>query len=110
MMGFPGCEVFPMAAGLVFEDFKDRVGGLFTPCDDEAPTGALTLAEARLLPARFAPEGVRPPFSLIFLGPDENVLPQKLYRLRHEDLGEVTIFLVPVGRDAKGVSYQAVFN
>jgi hypothetical protein len=38
------------------------------------------------------------------------VPPQKLYRLRHEELGKVTIFLVPIGRDASGVSYQAVFH
>jgi hypothetical protein len=53
---------------------------------------------------------VRPPFSLLFLGKDPRVLPQKLYRLEHGEMGVVTIFLVPIGKDALGVSYQATFN
>ena len=53
---------------------------------------------------------MRPPFSLVFLGKDPRVLPQRLYRLEHEELGTLTIFLVPVGKDAEGVLYQAVFN
>lgn len=96
--------------GLVFEDFKDQVGNVFTVVEEGVPPIALTLKEAAPLPTRYAPKGVRPPFSLTFLGADERVLPQKLYRLKHEVMGEVTIFLVPVGKDVRGVSYQATFN
>jgi hypothetical protein len=95
---------------LVFEDFAGRVGEVFVVDEANFPAIPLTLAEAEPLPARMAPQGVRPPFSLIFLGKDPRVLPQRLYRLEHEEMGEVTIFLVPVGKDAEGVSYQAVFN
>jgi len=38
------------------------------------------------------------------------VLPQRLYRLEHNGLGELDIFLVPIGKDEQGVSYQATFN
>jgi hypothetical protein len=99
-----------MFKNLVFEDFKDRVGGVFTVREEDVPPVSLTLAEATSLPARFTREGVRPPFSLIFSGSAECTLPQRLYRLLHEELGEITIFLVPVGLDAKGASYQALFN
>lgn len=95
---------------LVFEDFKDRVGSVFTPNEPEVPAIPLVLNEAELLPANHAPPGLRPPFSLVFLGADEHILPQRLYRLRHEQMGELVIFLVPVGKDGRGVSYQAVFN
>jgi len=53
---------------------------------------------------------VRPPFSLIFIGASDLILPQMIYRLRHDEMGEVSIFLVPIGKDQRGVSYQAVFN
>ena len=50
------------------------------------------------------------PFSLLFRGPAAPVLDQRTYLLAHERLGELAIFLVPVGRDAEGVRYEAVFN
>jgi len=95
---------------LVFEDFADKVGEVFVIGEQEFPAIPLTLTEAEPLPARTGPNGMRPPFSLIFLGKDPRVLPQRLYRLEHEEMGTLTIFLVPVGKDAEGVLYQAVFN
>jgi hypothetical protein len=97
-------------AGLVFEDFKDRVGSVFTVAEDGIPAIPMTLDEAKPLPARYAPVGGRAPFSLMFRGADMTILPQKLYRLRHAAMGEVEIFLVPVGKDDRGISYQATFN
>lgn len=97
-------------AGLVFEDFKDRVGSVFTVAEEGIPAIPLTLDEAKPLPARFAPEGGRGPFSLMFIAVEMTILPQKLYRLRHKAMGELEIFLVPVGKDERGVTYQATFN
>jgi hypothetical protein len=51
------------------------------------------------------------PFALEFSGPSEPVLEQRIYRLGHPALGELEIFLVPVGLDpAGGLRYEAVFN
>ena len=51
------------------------------------------------------------PFSLIFLGPAGQHLPQATYTLQHADLGELDIFLVPVGPAADGRhQYEAAFN
>lgn len=58
-------------------------------------------------------------FSLIFHGPADRRLPQKLYSLHSDTLGECRIFLVPVGEKAEGegdsrktvgYQYQAIFN
>jgi Domain of unknown function (DUF6916) len=95
---------------LVFEDFADKRGEVFVVSEPPVPAIPLTLTEAALLPTRYAPPGARPPFSLIFLGKDPRVLPQKLYRLEHDGMGIMTIFLVPIAKDAQGVSYQATFN
>ena len=92
---------------LIFEDFEHRAGSVFKHSE---PAVALRLEEATLLPARFAAPDLRPPFSLIFIGPGDMILPQRLYQLTHEEMGEVTIFLVPIGKDQRGVLYQAVFN
>jgi hypothetical protein len=52
----------------------------------------------------------RTPFSIIFLGPMNPILPQRIYRLEHEGLGAFEIFLVPLGPDKGKMQYEAVFN
>ena len=94
---------------LVFEDFKDRVGDVFAIGEEGFPAIPLTLSEAEPITNRLPPDA-RPPFSLIFVGNDPRVLPQRLYRLEHEEMGALTIFLVPVGKGADGILYQALFN
>ena len=94
---------------LRFEDFENTVGHTFTIVEDECVAMTLTLTEAELLHARVPPVG-RAPFSLIFVAKAERVLPQRLYRIEHDGLGTMAIFLVPVGRDASGIQYQALFN
>jgi len=49
-------------------------------------------------------------FSLIFSGPMTPVLPQRIHALRHEKLGELNLFLVPVGPDEQGMRYEVIFN
>jgi hypothetical protein len=95
---------------LVFEDFADKVEQIFVISEQNVPAIPLTLAEAELLPARQARPGIRPPFSLTFLAKDPRVLPQRIYRLEHNDLGQLEIFLVPAAKNAQGVTYCATFN
>ncbi len=49
-------------------------------------------------------------FPLLFQGPDTPVLAQKTYNVKHEYLGELQLFLVPVARDDIGTQYEVVFN
>ena len=62
-------------------------------------------------PSERAGGGERP-FSLFWLGPRDPILPQRIYPLQHPhaEIGTLEIFLVPVGRDASGTLYQAVFG
>ena len=52
----------------------------------------------------------RKPFSLVFLGPPQFVLPQAIYRFEHDAIGAFEIFIVPIGRTPQGVSYEVVFS
>jgi hypothetical protein len=52
----------------------------------------------------------RAAFSALFRGPIRPVLPQRIYRLTNETLGTLELFLVPIGPDADGMRYEAVFN
>lgn len=49
-------------------------------------------------------------FSLLFHGTKDKFLPQKLYDLEHDALGQGSIFLVPVGAKDDVIEYEAVFN
>jgi hypothetical protein len=52
----------------------------------------------------------RSPFSLVFRGGPSPPLPQRIYRVEHEALGALDIFLVPIGPDEVGQRYEAVFT
>jgi hypothetical protein len=48
-------------------------------------------------------------FSAFFEGP-ATLLPQAVYALEHEQMGEFEIFLVPISKSEQGFRYEAVFN
>lgn len=70
----------------------------------------IMLSEVRLLEPHPGPRAQ--PFSLYFSGPGSPVLQQQIFRLVHEQMGELDLFLVPIGPHPKrgGMSYEAVFN
>jgi hypothetical protein len=49
-------------------------------------------------------------YSIIFRGPRDVMLSQRMHRLEHTQLGMLDLFLVPIGVDEQGYSYEAVFN
>lgn len=52
----------------------------------------------------------RIPFSLHFFGPKSFLLEQKTYRLEHDTLEPMELFLVPIGEENGGYLYEAVFT
>ena len=93
-------------APLIGERFRLRVEG-------QAPLD-MTLASVTEIPVSgWRPEDVaehRKPFSLVFNGPPTIVLPQAIYCFEHDGIGELAIFIVPIGRSAEAVRYEAVFS
>jgi hypothetical protein len=49
-------------------------------------------------------------FSVMFVGPGDRLLAQRIYTFEGEPIGRFDLFIVPVGRDAKGIRYQATFS
>ena len=97
-----------MAPILNSQHFADCLDSDFAMAVPSGETVTLRLAQVR--------EGVNTPrqesFSLIFAGPLAPYFPQSIYHLRHEKLGTLEIFLVPIGPDddQKQMQYEAVFN
>ena len=104
-----------MLEQLTVGDFGGHLNAPFPILLETGERLDLELIEARSLgepggsPRR---EPGRPPFSLIFRGPIDRLLPQRVYTVEHPTRGSLGIFLVPLGPegDPKGLHYQAVFN
>ncbi|WP_017328068.1 hypothetical protein [Synechococcus sp. PCC 7336] len=104
-----------MLKELTREDFSDCLKEKFSLALDDRPPLEFELIDVSDLPSRPTSGGSSAnlrsqPFSLLFLGPSEPLLDQQIYRLQHDRIGAADIFLVPVGADAEGVEYEAVFT
>ncbi len=49
-------------------------------------------------------------FSIVFMGPPNIDLGQGIRSLKHQQMGQLELFLVPIAHDQKGIYYEAVFN
>lgn len=60
------------------------------------------------------PRKDKSPFSVLFRGPSDVVLEQQTLQLRNETLGELLLFVVPLGPDLddpeRRILYEAVFT
>jgi hypothetical protein len=84
-------------------DFAALRGDRFRIAPDDSPPFEVELVEVTEIPRE---PGGRAPFSLEFQGGPNPPLPQRIYRVEHEALGPMEIFLVPIASDR----YEAVFT
>ena len=101
-------------ADLTLERFAPLAGSTFSVALDAPWNLRLELAEvAALSPQTSFTGAFRAPFRLIFHGPAQPVHPQATLPLLHPELGQVEIFLVPIGPLAQGTDimrYEAIFT
>ena len=90
---------------LTLADFTPRLGTGFEVAF-QGGSLVLRLQSAQELPSMGRSGGS---FRLEFLGPHQPMLPQATYAFRFGDEA-VGIFIVPIGPDARGMRYEAVFN
>jgi hypothetical protein len=92
--------------------FADRIGEKFRVHDRAAQDLSLQLFEVTDLTSRGGPDSPcsRAAFSVLFHGPRETLLPQRIYRLEHDAGLAFEIFLVPIGPDREGMRYEAIFT
>jgi hypothetical protein len=91
---------------LKISDFAEQVNSKFQMHIDEATAFELELVEANKHGATESPYQ----FSLKFAAPHTAPISQGLYRLDHEKMGELQLFLVPIAKDNQWLYYEAVFN
>jgi hypothetical protein len=52
----------------------------------------------------------REPFSIVFRGPSNVIVPQRVYPLEHDTMGSYELFIVPIGPGQGGMLYEAIFS
>ncbi len=94
---------------LTSDDFSPLLDDEFEVSCDGIPV-SLTLSALDLMEERYSQPGARLSFSLTFLGPLQPLLPQGIYTLRNEALGELELFMVPLGPVGDDQRYEIVLN
>jgi hypothetical protein len=88
---------------LSVSDFAALRGDRFRIAPDGAPPFEAQLVEVTEIGRE---PGGRAPFSIVLQGGPSPPLPQRIYRVEHDELGPIEIFLVPIAADR----YEAVFT
>lgn len=95
-----------MSEAFSVEMFTGHVGSKFLMRYGESQTAELELTSA----ADVGSSPRQAQFSLVFQGSGDTPAAQGIFRLEHDKLGELDLFLVPIGRNSTGISYEAIFN
>ncbi len=95
---------------LTIGDFQEAVHSLFKLDAGEGQVFELELVRVTKMTERDLGKEARSPFSAEFRGPESPILEQRIYRLEGPPLGELELFLVPIGPDSKGMLYEAIFT
>jgi len=93
-------------------EFRENLNTPFrVVVDQEMPKPIdLTLVEVESRPSQADEEAGMERFSVFFLSAPEFLLSQGVFHLSHPRMGEFDLFLVPVGQEANGFRYEAVYN
>ena len=97
-----------MLESFTVETFSGHLGEVFRMYPDASNPLEVELISATGLGE--ASDGHRQPFSLVFRGPGDVLLPQRIYRMEHSEIGTFELFLVPIGPDEEGLRYEAIFT
>lgn len=95
---------------ITLEDFEPCLGQSFLVTPENADGLELELIQVKPLGAAGLAAGARQPFSLLFRGPLQPMLEQQVLKIENPTLGELALFMVPIGPDDNGMLYDVTFN
>lgn len=100
----------PKLETLSADEFRKELGKTFRIHADDSTVDAKLVEVSDVKSHTRRPD--RAPFSVLFEGPPDRPLPQRMYTLENDGMGEIVLFLVTLGPDAdgNGMIYEAVFT
>jgi hypothetical protein len=91
---------------LTHEAFVEQLDSKFRLLGKDAETIELVLVSVSELRTTERQEI----FTIQFRGSADFVIPQNMYRLENEGMGQMDLFFTAVGKDRDSVTYESVFN
>lgn len=92
------------------ESFREHLGTKFRVRAETPRPIELELDEVKDYNAQAGEQARMERFSVYFYGPGDIMLRQGTFTLEHPAMGELMLFVVPVGRDERGTRYEVVYN
>ena len=92
------------------QDFRNHLGSALTVTAPSGESCELKIFAVRDLEKEPRPGTLRAAFAVEFAGPAGLTMPQQIYSVRHADLGDAEIFIVPLAPDVYGSKFEALFN
>ena len=100
-----------MLSRLTHAHFEPCLNQVFQAHGEHAdPPQSLELVEVNVIGEPIPGVTTRHAFSLIFRGPGDRMLRQATYRFENDTIGPLEFTIVPIGPDAKGLRYEAIFS
>jgi hypothetical protein len=92
------------------KEFSQQLNTKYLADVPESQPIELELVEVKSYPSGPGEQEGMERFSIFFLGPAETFLPQDTYRVTHEEMGDLDLFLVPIAREELGFRYETIIN
>ena len=96
-----------MADALRHETYAGHEGSIFTVHVNEEESLDLELVDVSVkeFPGQYA-------FSVVFRGPSDRFFPQSSFKVEHQELGELEMFIAPINYKGNrdGIHYEFVVN
>lgn len=99
-----------MSARPTEEEFRRHIGTKFGVRVETPRPFELELIEVKSYNPQSGEVTGMERFSLYFNGPSDIMLKQGTFTFDHPELGELVLFIVPIGQDERGFQYEVVFS
>ncbi len=94
---------------ITHELFTEHLNQMFRIVAPDRPPLELELTEIEVIDPGVELKGMRQPFTLIFTGSRDDVLPEGTYAAEHGELS-VSLYFIPITTLGARQDYQVVFN
>lgn len=84
--------------------FEGAVSTQFMMSPEQLPASQVSVTLTSV-EGRRAPKGYEQ-YSMVFLGPQEPLFAQGIYKFGHPQIGDTPLFAVPIASDARGTQYE----
>lgn len=96
-----------MTESITHENFSGHLNASFQVDVGETP---LELELVEVETGKSIDPSLREPFTLIFQGPKDSIVPEGIYTVSNDGAGSFELYIIPIVSPGNRQSYQVIFN